>query len=49
MDLVSFAHSLFAPLGGVDLELPPRELARDPPDFGISDDEAAPDLPKCQP
>ena len=25
------------PLGGVDLELPPRELQRDPPDFGESD------------
>ncbi len=23
----------FAPLGGVDLEIPPREPARDPPDF----------------
>jgi plasmid stability protein len=23
----------FAPLGGVELELPPRELARDPPSF----------------
>lgn len=22
------------PLGGVELELPPRELQRDPPDFG---------------
>lgn len=49
MDLVSFAHSLFAPLGGVDLELPARELARDPPDFGGSDDQAAPDLPNCRP
>ncbi len=24
----------FAPLGGVDLELPPREPAREPPHFG---------------
>jgi hypothetical protein len=24
----------FAPLGGVDLQLPPREPAREPPDFG---------------
>jgi plasmid stability protein len=24
----------FAPLGGVDLELPPREAGRDLPDFG---------------
>lgn len=31
-DLASFARGLFAPLGGV--ELPPREPARDPPDFG---------------
>ena len=46
MDIVSFARSLFAPLGGVDLELPSRELARDPPDFG-SDDVAAPGWPKC--
>jgi plasmid stability protein len=26
-------HRRFAALGGVDLELPPREPARDPPDF----------------
>lgn len=26
-------HARFAPLGGVDLDLPPREPARDPPDF----------------
>jgi plasmid stability protein len=30
-DLASFARSLFAPLGGVELELPPRDPARDPP------------------
>ena len=24
---------LFAPLGGVDLELPPREMGPEPPDF----------------
>jgi antitoxin FitA len=23
----------FAPIGGIDLELPPRELTRDPPRF----------------
>jgi len=33
-DLASFARGLFAPLGGVELELPPREPARDPPDLG---------------
>jgi antitoxin FitA len=26
-------HARFAPLGGVDLELPPRETAREPPRF----------------
>lgn len=26
-------RSKFAPFGGVDLELPPREILRDPPDF----------------
>ena len=25
---------LFAPLGGMELELPPREKMRDPPTFG---------------
>ena len=49
MDIVSFARSLFAPLGGVDLELPPREVARDPPDLGGPDDEAAPDAPDRRP
>jgi plasmid stability protein len=33
-DLASFARGLFAPLGGVELDLPPREPARAPPDFG---------------
>ncbi len=33
-DLAAFARALFAPLGGVELELPPREPAREPPDFG---------------
>jgi plasmid stability protein len=33
-DLATFARSLFAPLGGVELELPVREPARDPPGFG---------------
>jgi plasmid stability protein len=26
-------HARFAPLGGADLELPPRETAREPPSF----------------
>lgn len=33
-DLAAFARSLFAPLGGAELDLPPRELARDPPNLG---------------
>ena len=33
-DLGTFARRLFAPLGGVELDLPAREVARDPPDFG---------------
>ena len=33
-DLAAFARGLFAPLGGMELELPPREPARDPPSFG---------------
>ena len=33
-DLAAFARSLFGPLGGVELELPPREPAREPPDLG---------------
>ncbi len=32
-DLAAFARGLFAPLGGVELELPTREPARDPPAF----------------
>ncbi len=35
-DLATFARGLFAPLGGVELELPPREPAREPPDFGAA-------------
>lgn len=30
-DLGAFARGLFAPLGGVDLELPPRSSSRHPP------------------
>jgi plasmid stability protein len=26
-------HARFAPLGGIELELPPRESAREPPRF----------------
>ncbi len=33
-NLAEIAREIFAPLGGVELELPPREPARDPPDFG---------------
>jgi len=33
-DLAAFARSLFAPLGGVELELPPRDPVREPPSLG---------------
>ena len=32
-DLAKFTRECFAPLGGVDLELPPRGPRREPPDF----------------
>ncbi len=32
-DLAKFTRECFAPLGGVELELPPRGPMRDPPDF----------------
>ena len=32
-NLASFIHDCFAPIGGVDLELPPREPMREPPLF----------------
>ena len=32
-DLASIARSHFGPANGVDLELPPREPAREPPSF----------------
>ncbi len=32
-NLVDQVRAIFEPLGGVELELPPRDLARDPPDF----------------
>lgn len=41
-DLAAFARTLFAPLGGVELELPPREPAREPPDLGEREAAQAP-------
>lgn len=32
-NLVRFIHECFAPFGGVNLELPPSEPMREPPDF----------------
>ena len=32
-NLAEFTHECFAPLGGVELELPPRGPMREPPDF----------------
>ncbi|MDE0297650.1 MAG: Arc family DNA-binding protein [Candidatus Poribacteria bacterium] len=32
-DLAQFTRECFAPLGGVELELPPRGSMREPPDF----------------
>jgi plasmid stability protein len=32
-NLVRSIRAKFEPLGGVDLEIPPREMPRDPPDF----------------
>ncbi len=32
-NLASFIRECFEPLGGVELELPPREPMREPPDF----------------
>ena len=33
-DLASAIRSRFAPLGGVELEIPPRTAMREPPQFG---------------
>jgi plasmid stability protein len=33
-DLFAAIRAVVEPLGGVDLELPPREPMREPPDFG---------------
>ena len=35
-------HELFKPLGGVDLELPPREPMREPPRFDRGDGDGGP-------
>ena len=32
-DLAAFTQACFAPVGGVELELPPRGPMREPPDF----------------
>ena len=32
-DLAAFTRECFAPLGGIELELPPRGPMREPPDF----------------
>lgn len=32
-NFAEYVRALFAPLGGVELELPPREPPREPPDF----------------
>ena len=32
-NLASFIRDCFAPYGGVDIEIPPREPMREPPDF----------------
>jgi plasmid stability protein len=36
IDLGTYARRLVGPLGGVELELPPREPAREPPDFRVA-------------
>jgi hypothetical protein len=36
VNLVEAIRRRFAPLGGVELELPPRELAAEPPTFDPS-------------
>lgn len=39
--LGTLIHELFSPYGGVELELPPREPAREPPRFDRGDDDGA--------
>ena len=36
-NLGSAIHNLFHPLGGIDMEIPPREPMREPPTFDDSD------------
>ena len=33
LNLAEAIRSRFEPLGGVELEIPPREMGREPPDF----------------
>ena len=40
-DLGAFARGLFAPLGGVELELPPRSSPRRPPQLDGAEEAAA--------
>ena len=35
--LVDSIRAMVEPHGGIELELPPREMQRDPPDFGESE------------
>ncbi len=56
-DLGAFARGLFAPLGGVDLELPPRSPPRQPPQLeemadspvGVAEPPAAIEPPPASP
>lgn len=41
-DLGAAIHALFKPFGGVELEIPPREPAREPPDFAHARFETEP-------
>ena len=38
LDLFNEIRALFEPLGGVELEIPPREWGRPPPAFGTDDE-----------
>ena len=40
-DLAAAIHDLFAPLGGLEIDLPPREKVREPPDFNSPDYDQA--------
>jgi hypothetical protein len=42
LNLYERIRARLAPLGGVDLELPPREPGRDPPDFDTADYDQPP-------